>query len=261
MLIVILREGIWFLHCTTSIFALVLIIWGETLNPCRYPAFIKISPLNLTDATQSLLWWLKINDFSTLALSPCLSFGPWHFLSESPAFSITYFTFIYLFVTRLMDSCFSLVYNLLFYLIFGSNFPRLVRIPSDSHVPVTQCHSFWSASFLSVLKICFWLILQFLCPSLGINYFSGDPWFFFVETGIRNQYLGAMWAHCYLEAKASRSLQQTDFENINYIHIYTCICSYTHIHSLNIASLHQYLRFQSISTQFFLTIHQSVFLL
>ena len=95
------------------------------------------------------------------------------------------------------------------------------------HTPII----FWSTSLLSVLKICFWLILQFLCPSLGISYFSGDPWFFFVKTGIRNQYLGAMWAHSYWGVFASRSLQQTDFENINYLYIYTCTCSYTCTHT------------------------------
>lgn len=129
VIILILRQGIWFLHCIVSIFASVLIIWGDTLNPCRYPAFIKISPLNLTHDNPVFALMMENQWFSTLALLPHLSFGPWHFLRESPVFSITYLTFIYLFITRLMDSCYSLVYNLLFYLIFWLKFPQIGKNP------------------------------------------------------------------------------------------------------------------------------------
>lgn len=132
----------------------------------------------------------------------------------------------------------------------------------------------WSASLLSGIKTCFWLILQLRYPSPGINYFSGDLWFLLVETGSRNQYLGAVWAHCYWGVFASMSFKQTGLGNIcTYcIYVYICIYIYIHTHShtylhsythtythfKKIMISHQHLQFQSISTQFCLAMPHSI---
>ena len=108
----------------------------------------------------------------------------------------------------------------------------LLRVLSDwllCPYDKTPLFYFLSICLLSGTIRCSRLILYFPCPCPKIGHFSKEPWFHLLENDIRNQYLGAGYAHCYWGVIVSkplsvnRAMKYAYVKSPTYTHIYNSI--------------------------------------